>query len=259
MPFVNLFGGEAIKPLDATANSLFALGSGWLWRSQHPKMGKAGWGGNLTTADRWIYGITFGGGLAITSFMKFAELFGDDESDPAPAVDTKTEPSVEPPETERPEEKPEPKPEQEPQLVVIAPDGLNIRQVPDPNGEKLGTLRPGSLIDEEGNRQTDGEGNQWVKMTGFNEEGTLRTGWVLADQVALHPSGDQNNQGRFNPELDNQGYTAIVVDTGDNIVVIAKTNNRDVAETVALNLGHITDPSLIFKGDRVYLPTQAVS
>ncbi|NKW11124.1 hypothetical protein HGG76_25730 [Ochrobactrum tritici] len=67
-------------------------------------MGKAGWGGNLTTADRWIYGITFGGGLAITSFMKFAELFGDDESDPAPAVDTKTEPSVEPPETERPEE-----------------------------------------------------------------------------------------------------------------------------------------------------------
>ncbi len=142
---------------------------------------------------------------------------------------------------------------------MIAPDGLNIRQVPDPNGEKLGTLRPGSLIDEEGNRQTDGEGNQWVKMTGFNEEGTLRTGWVLADQVALHPSGDQNNQGRFNPELDNQGYTAIVVDTGDNIVVIAKTNNRDVAETVALNLGHITDPSLIFKGDRVYLPTQAVS
>ncbi|WP_374865034.1 DUF4781 domain-containing protein [Brucella cytisi] len=262
LPFGNvlpIFGGETIKPLDATANSLFAFGSGWLWAKQHPKLGKAGWGGNLTTADRWIYGVTFGGGLAITSFMQFAKLFGDNEDNTSPAVDTKTEPSVEPPETERPEEKPEPKPEQEPQLVVIAPDGLNIRQVPDPNGEKLGTLRPGSLIDEEGTRQTDGEGNQWVKMTGFNEEGTLRTGWVLADQVAVHPSGDQNNQGRFNPELDNQGYTAIVVDTGDNIVVIAKTNNRDVAETVALNLGHITDPSLIFKGDRVYLPTQAVS
>lgn len=113
--------------------------------------------------------------------MQFAKLFGDNEDNTSPAVDTKTEPSVEPPETERPEEKPEPKPEQEPQLVVIAPDGLNIRQVPDPNGEKLGTLRPGSLIDEEGTRQTDGEGNQWVKMTGFNEEGTLRTGWVLAD------------------------------------------------------------------------------
>ncbi len=40
LPFVNLFGGEAIKPLDATANSLFALGSGWLWRSQHPKWAK---------------------------------------------------------------------------------------------------------------------------------------------------------------------------------------------------------------------------
>lgn len=123
---------------------------------------------------------------------------------------------------------------------------------------KLATFHPGSLVDEKGERHTDKAGNQWALVDGFAADGTDKTGWVLADYVDIHPSGDQDSQGRFNPDLDKQGYTAIVVDTGDNIVVIAKTNNRDVSETVALNLGHITDPSLIFKGDRVYLPLQAV-
>ncbi|WP_181153420.1 DUF4781 domain-containing protein [Ochrobactrum vermis] len=245
-------------PLNTTAGVLFGVGSGWLWGKQHPKMGKAGWGGDLTTADRWMFGVTFGGGLAIYSFNAFAKLFGDDEDNSIPAVDTKTEPSGEPPEIEQPEKQPEENPEPETQLVVIAPDGLNVREAPGVDSKKLATLHPGSLVDETGERHTDKAGNQWALVDGFATDGTDRTGWVLADYVDIHPSGDQDSQGRFNPDLDQQGYTAIVVDTGDNIVIIAKTNNRDVSETVALNLGHITDPSLIFKGDRVYLPLQAV-
>lgn len=82
-----------------------------------------------------IYGVTFGGGLAIYSFNAFAKLFGDGEDNSIPAVDTKTEPSGEPPEIEQPEKQPEEKPEPKPQLVVIAPDGLNVREAPGVDSE----------------------------------------------------------------------------------------------------------------------------
>lgn len=183
-----------------------------------------------------------------------AKALSNDSQEQGPPVPGTDEPAT----PEQKPEKPEPKPEQPPQLVVIAPDGLNVRETPGMDGEQFGTLRPGSLIDETGERKNDEGGHEWVEINGFGTDGQQKTGWVSAEYIDAHPAGDQDSQGRFNPELESQGYAVVVVDANDNIVVIAKTNNRDVAETVALNLGHINDPSLIFKGDRIYLPLQAV-
>lgn len=249
--------------LDIGINSGFAFGSSWLWMKQNPKIKwgthtdpslKNGWGADMTTTDRWIYAITFGGGLAALSGKAIAKALSNDSQEQGPPVPGTDEPAT----PEQKPEKPEPKPEQPPQLVVIAPDGLNVRETPGMDGEQFGTLRPGSLIDETGERKNDEGGHEWVEINGFGTDGQQKTGWVSAEYIDAHPAGDQDSQGRFNPELESQGYAVVVVDANDNIVVIAKTNNRDVAETVALNLGHINDPSLIFKGDRIYLPLQAV-
>jgi hypothetical protein len=238
---------------DTAAGGAFGFGSGWLWAKQ--AFGKAGWGGKMTTLDRVIFAATFGGGLFIFGGNALG-WFDDKGNSSIPGGDTPTQtpPTSEPNEPE----KPEPKPEEKPQLVVTTPEGLNVRETPDADGEKLGTLRPGSFIDEKGEHRTDNAGNEWAQVSGFDQGGQAQTGWVRADYIGTHPAGDQDSQGRFNPELDKEGYAVVVVDTNDNIVVIAKSNKRDVAETVALNLGHIIDPSLIFKGDRIYLPQQAV-
>lgn len=79
-----------------------------------------------------------------------------------------------------------------------------------------------------------------------------------ANGLALRetPGVGSHRLGRFNPELEEQGFVAVEAGSKDNIVIVAKRNNADVSETIALNMGHIEDPSVIFAGDRIYLPQQ---
>lgn len=60
--------------------------------------------------------------------------------------------------------------------------------------------------------------------------------------------------GRINPDLEELGYRWVEAKDGDSIRLIASRHSVDVAETVVLNMDHIADPSLIFPGDRIYLP-----
>jgi hypothetical protein len=80
-------------------------------------------------------------------------------------------------------------------------------------------------------------------------------GWVFGGFVEMHPSGEQDENGRINPELDQLGYRWVEAKDGDSIRLIANRHSVDVAETVMLNMDHMLRPDLMYPGDRVYLPS----
>jgi Bacterial SH3 domain len=144
--------------------------------------------------------------------------------------------------------------EMPPQLVVLAEDGLNLRNGPSNASELVAVLPHGSLVDETGNRHDDTAGNIWVPVLAQGGDGQQHEGWVSADFVEPHPTGAQNEKGRFNPQWEKLGYRWVEAKDGDTIRLIAVNNSADVVETVMLNMDHITAPDVIFPGDRIYLP-----
>ncbi|WP_163266856.1 DUF4781 domain-containing protein [Chelativorans alearense] len=250
---------------DIIAGGLFTYGSGHLlkdaWRPSL-KNGKPALG------PRVVLAVTFGGGLLAFSAMAWADIIGGDQSAPPPGDDTTPQDSVPTPE---PEERPtEPEPEESPsepqdpetptpQLVVTAEDGLNLREEPGTASEEITVLRPGSFIHETGERETDDEGNEWLAVTGFGWDGQQYEGWVDASFVAPHEEGAQDADGRFNPQLESEGYQWVSVEPGQSIGSIARSRSADVADTIVLNMDHIHDPHLIYAGDRIYMPQSATA
>jgi hypothetical protein len=53
--------------------------------------------------------------------------------------------------------------------------------------------------------------------------------------------------------LDQLGYRWVEAQDGDSIRVIASSRSVNIEETVVLNMD-ISEPNLIYSGDRIYLP-----
>ncbi|MGQ4274910.1 DUF6973 domain-containing protein [Terrihabitans sp. B22-R8] len=141
------------------------------------------------------------------------------------------------------------------QFVVVPHDGLNIRD--EPNGERISAFRNGTFIDGTGERRLDANGDEWIEVTGRDVNGTETSGWVNGRYLQANSTGDMGPTGRINPGLEEQGYQAVEIQDGDNVWDIARRNNVDPQEAVALNSEHLIDPNLIFAGDTVYLPGTA--
>ena len=257
LPFMPDAASDALRAIpggaDTIGGGLFTIGSGYLlydaWR---PSKGPG---------PRIALAVTFGGGLLVFSGITLSSVLAGDQGTEAPVDQTPEEPVTTPPDepSEPPEEREEPiEPEEpEPQLVVTADDGLNLRDEPSIGSEEVTVLKPGSLIQETGERKTDAAGNEWAAVTGYGWDGRQHEGWVSASFVAPHDEGAQNADGRFNPELERQGYEWVIVQPGQSIGLIARNRSADVADTIVLNMDHILDPHLVYAGDRIYLPRTA--
>lgn len=85
-----------------------------------------------------------------------------------------------------------------------------------------------------------------------------QNGYPDLRSMALAGAGDPTwpfgIEGRGNPRLEREGFAPVLAEEGDTISRIARAYAADVAATVVLNMDHIADPSLIFPGDRIYLP-----
>ncbi|WP_161629049.1 scabin-related ADP-ribosyltransferase [Litchfieldella anticariensis] len=67
--------------------------------------------------------------------------------------------------------------------------------------------------------------------------------------------GETDDDGRFNPGLkDSADYEEIIVQPGQTMGGIVLRHGHDIAEVVELNMGHIPNPSVLYPGDRIYLP-----
>ncbi|MCT7376819.1 SAM-dependent methyltransferase [Chelativorans salis] len=205
-------------------------------------------------APRIVDGVLFGGGMILLGAMGISKSL-DDKAEEAEEEEREAElPPPEEPEEPTPPEEPDEPEEPLPQLVVTTEDGLAMREEPTDQSERLAVLRPGSLVHETGERKTDEAGTEWVLVTGYGWDGVEHQGWAKASFLAPHADGAQNEQGRFNPELENDGYDWVDVQPGQDIGTIARENSVDVAETVLLNMDHIINPAVVFAGDRIYLP-----
>jgi hypothetical protein len=140
------------------------------------------------------------------------------------------------------------------QLVVVPRDGLNVRSDPSADSDRTSVLYHGTFVQPTGNTATDGSGRQWVEVTGPDVNDRPVTGWVAAAYVAPHPQGAMDETGRINPDLERRGFEEYTVEEGDNLWSIAQREGVDFQDMVQLNSDHLIDPSLIFAGDKVYIP-----
>ncbi|SMO45749.1 DUF6973 domain-containing protein [Paracoccus laeviglucosivorans] len=142
-------------------------------------------------------------------------------------------------------------------LVVTPWNGANIRTAPD--GDGAGIAQNGTFLRDQGERQTGADGQEWIKVSGTDLNDAPVQGWVRADLVQPHSSakGAMDETGRTNPSLEHERYDAVTVEKDDNLWDLAQKHGVDPQEMVALNRDHLLNPSLIFKGDTVYLPGTA--
>lgn len=94
-----------------------------------------------------------------------------------------------------------------------------------------------------------------MQVTGPDSDRQTVTGWVEGQYVTPHPRGGEDATGRIDQTLLGPGYIAVTVRPGDTIDRIAAQYGKKPEQAVVLNDGHIIDPSLIFPGDTVYLPS----
>lgn len=142
-------------------------------------------------------------------------------------------------------------------LVVLPTPGTNLRDAP--GGAPLGVTQNGSFLRHDGTRQTDAAGQDWLSVTGTDQFDKPVSGWVRADLVKSHDSarGAIDDTGRYSPSLEHQRHDTYHVEKDDNLWSLAQKNGWDPQEVVNLNRDHLLNPSLIFKGDTVYLPDTA--
>lgn len=277
------YGWQSIKsgsPIDITAGAMFTFGCAEFWASairtdlknrrpvprtdaeiQAMAKSDARW----AMTDRITLGVTFGVGMFLFSWSALAAepwkaaTPADDETDikagdevdqPDEDTDTTAPDPTTPGATEpRPTEPPP-----LPQLVVVADDGLNMRIQPGEDGTIVAVLEPGTFV-----RQTDqdskvADDRQWLPVQGYGADEKLHDGWVAADYVAPHAKGASNARGRTNPELEARGYQWVEAKSGQQFGAIVRGRKGDVAAALVLNMDHLLNPSVIFPGDRVYLP-----
>lgn len=253
---------ELGSPLASTAGTIFTLGSAEFLASAVRKNNTYRRGIPRTDEDiaaaakadrRWalLDGIALGAFGVGMGLFAYDGLSADPENEPQKRAET-TAPTDTPPE-------PETRPESEEdageysQFVVIADEGLNLRASPTQDAEIVAILQPDTFVQQTGQIATDGS-RMWVPVEGHATDGSYHQGWVADEYVALHPKGARTSQGRINPELEQNGFEWVEVKSGQTLGGIARGSQRDTAETVMLNLNHIVDPTLLFEGDRIYLP-----
>ena len=258
------------SPIATTAGTLFTFGCAEFWASarrtdnlnrrpvprtdediaKQEKSDK-----RWTMADRWSLGITFGIGMFLFSLDSLLAEPWNTASDPAGSDPVKPGDDTAQPPDDTPDTPPEKEipPEDFPQLVVVADDGLNLREKPAINSERIVVLEPGTFVDQTG-KPAETSGKVWIPVEGYGPDGDKEKGWVAGEFVKTHPEGASNSEGRVNPALEQRGYRWVEARQGDRIRAIANANSADVAETVVLNMDHILSPDVIFPGDRIYLP-----
>ncbi|EPC00828.1 hypothetical protein L861_13640 [Litchfieldella anticariensis FP35 = DSM 16096] len=143
----------------------------------------------------------------------------------------------------------------QPQLVVLAPAGLNLHASPAATAPIVTDVPHGTFLTETGLRVADAEGNEWVPVRGMGSINGQQ-GWVMAHHVEEHAEGAMGDNGRINPELEARDYEPVDVEPGQTLGGIAVHRGLEVEDVVMLNLDHIIDPSILFPGDRVYLPEE---
>ncbi|WP_394891645.1 enterotoxin A family protein [Mesorhizobium sp. AaZ16] len=270
------------SPLGWSSGVLFALGSAEFWasairadklnrqplpRTEADITAAAKSDKRWAAADRLALGVTFGAGMFLFAWdtldgepWKVAGTDGQNPGEPdPPATSVNLSPDdgvVQPDDTPPPPDPTDAKPADrvEPQFAITSEIGLSLRQAPNADADRLGVLRPGALVRETGSRKTDTDGTMWAPVRAIDVEGKEMQGWVRAEYLAAHPEGAQDQSGRFNPKLEKQGYRAIIVQNNGSIIGLAIHHQKSISATVALNLEHIANPSLLFAGDRIYLP-----
>ncbi|MFI0397139.1 DUF6973 domain-containing protein [Paracoccus jiaweipingae] len=135
--------------------------------------------------------------------------------------------------------------------------GAHIRH--DPQGDSAGVIQSGSFLRDAGGRRTDAEGHEWMQVSGTDRDDAPVTGWMRADLLTQHSSatGAMDDQGRINPTAEHNRMDKITVQQDDNLWNLAREHGWDYDATVAANRDHLQNPSLIFKGDTVYVPGSA--
>ncbi|MDO5621583.1 MAG: LysM peptidoglycan-binding domain-containing protein [Paracoccus sp. (in: a-proteobacteria)] len=151
-----------------------------------------------------------------------------------------------------------PAPENDGKTYAVQPYvGAHIRTSPE--GESLGVVQSGSFLRDEGSRQTDAQGQEWMQVSGTDSKDAPVSGWVRADLLQAHSSatGAMDGEGRINPTAEYNRMDRITVQQDDNLWNLAQEHGWDYQETLAANQDHLINPSLIFKGDTVYVPGSA--
>jgi hypothetical protein len=114
-------------------------------------------------------------------------------------------------------------------------------------------LPSGDFVQGNGETATDANGASWVRVTAVDGNETVQ-GWVSADLISPHRGRAQGPKGRYNPDLDRQGFKSVGVRPDDSLWDIADHHGVHFAKLIEVNSAHIQDPFLIFEGDRIYLP-----
>ncbi|HBR95785.1 MAG TPA: hypothetical protein DD979_00190 [Gammaproteobacteria bacterium] len=142
-------------------------------------------------------------------------------------------------------------------LVVVPERGLTVRDAP--VGAQTSVFRHGTFVQKTGNAITAIDGSRWVPVNGLDVNNQPVSGYVFEDFVQTHDprQGAMDATGRRNPALDQQRYTAVTVQPGDNLWDLANAHGVDVDEMVALNRDHMISPEQIYTGDTVYVPGTA--
>ncbi|WP_197059096.1 LysM peptidoglycan-binding domain-containing protein, partial [Paracoccus sanguinis] len=128
-----------------------------------------------------------------------------------------------------------------------------------PEGEPQGVVQSGSFLRDAGGRRTAADGQAWMQVRGTDKDDKPVAGWVRADLLARHDSatGAMDATGRINPTAEYNRMDQIKVRKDDNLWNLAREHGWDFEATVAANKDHLENPSLIFKGDTVYVPGSA--
>ncbi|MFQ3786228.1 DUF4781 domain-containing protein [Halomonas sp. A29] len=203
----------------------------------------------------------FGISLASDQILDF--FVEESQADPGDTgLDDGIQSRLDPQDTTPPPVRPEPPgdlPEEEEAaaalvLVVLPQDGLHLRSAPTEEASVVMTLRYGTFLEARGERDMDGSGNDWLAVRGIDMAGDEQQGWVMARYVDEHGTGAMGDDGgRLNPALDGH-YTAIIVQPNQTMGGIAVSQGHGIKDVVEFNLEHIIDPSVIYPGDRIYLP-----
>jgi hypothetical protein len=141
------------------------------------------------------------------------------------------------------------------QYTVLPQSGLNIRSDASTHARKLDAIFNGSFVEATGATKTDAQHNLWRQVNATGMDGRHVTGWVEAQYIAPHPQGSLDGAGRIDRDRELGGYIPHVVQQGENLSEIAARYGVNLAQIENSNGQHIIDPSLIFPGDEVYIPS----